>query len=296
MGTEDVEWDVFISHASEDKSSIAGPLDARLQENGLRVWYDERELKVGASLRESIDQGLRRSRFGVVVLSPSFFGKNWPGNELDGLFALESDGKDRILPVWHEVEFDDVARYSPILAGRIAAKSSDGLEQVVKRILARMSEASGSSSAAHQDRVASSQARPAPIAPNYLLSPTLAPALETRLAAAHRPHASLDLIYASPIHRPLFDTFRALFSGAGWHVPSDGAIPPESFTHGQYFEGIEVKGFDETLVSVVTAAFRDAGLPGVKQLVQECQIRQDNPKYAHAMSRIYVTIGHLTAA
>ena len=41
------EWDVFISHASEDKDAIAAPLAQALAERGLRVWYDELSLTLG---------------------------------------------------------------------------------------------------------------------------------------------------------------------------------------------------------------------------------------------------------
>lgn len=70
--------DVFISHASEDKDAIAA--DLVIQLNGLRVstWYDEEQLKVGDSLRQKIDEGLTRARFGIVILSPAFFAKKWP--------------------------------------------------------------------------------------------------------------------------------------------------------------------------------------------------------------------------
>ena len=102
--------DVFIAHASEDKEAVARPLANRLRERGYRVWYDEFQLKVGMSLRRSIDKGLVGSRFGVVILSPSFFAKEWPQRELDGLVARETSGEPgRILPVWHEVDHDAVA-------------------------------------------------------------------------------------------------------------------------------------------------------------------------------------------
>jgi hypothetical protein len=128
------EWDVFISHASEDKESFVHPLAEELTRLGLRVWYDKFTLKLGDSLREKIDYGLRYSRFGVVVLSPHFFSKDWPKKELDGLVALEVDGRKVILPVWHNVTRDDVARYSPILAGRLAVSTSTGLDNVISEI------------------------------------------------------------------------------------------------------------------------------------------------------------------
>lgn len=127
-------WDVFISHASEDKDSFVRPLADALEKTGLQVWYDETTLKVGDSLRRAIDHGLSNSRYGIVVLSHSFFAKPWPQNELDGLFAMEVRGVKVILPVWHNVAKDDVSRYSPILAGRLAANSGDGIETVVRQL------------------------------------------------------------------------------------------------------------------------------------------------------------------
>ena len=66
-------FDVFISHATEDKEEVARPLAVALDAEGLRVWYDEFELKIGDSLHRKIDNGIARSRFGVVIISPSFF-------------------------------------------------------------------------------------------------------------------------------------------------------------------------------------------------------------------------------
>lgn len=114
------EFDFFICHASEDKEDFVRGLAEGLISRGLRVWYDDFQLAVGDSLRRSIDKGLARSRFGIVILSPSFFAKNWPQYELDGLVAKEMSGGKVVLPIWHHVSKDDVLRYSPSLADRVA--------------------------------------------------------------------------------------------------------------------------------------------------------------------------------
>ena len=128
--------DVFISHAGEDKEPIARPLAEGLRELGYRVWFDEFELRIGMSLRRSIDKGLAGSRFGVVILSPAFFGKEWPERELDGLAARETaDGTHLILPIWHEVDRSIVTAYSPTLADRVAARAADGLDVVIAKVV-----------------------------------------------------------------------------------------------------------------------------------------------------------------
>ena len=129
------EWDVFISHASEDKEAIATPLAEALQQRGLRVWYDDFSLRLGDSLRESIDRGLARSRFGAVILSGYFFGKHWPQQELNGLATREVSGEKVILPIWHGVGFAEVCGYSVTLADRMAVQTKDGLTLVVEKIM-----------------------------------------------------------------------------------------------------------------------------------------------------------------
>lgn len=130
-----MRWDVFISYASEDKMAIAEPLAHALTKKGFTVWYDEFELRIGDKLRRSIDHGLSNSRFGIVILSKSFFRKNWPQSELDGLVQREQDGQKVILPLWHDVGSREVKGYSLMLADRVAAKWSDGLNNVVADII-----------------------------------------------------------------------------------------------------------------------------------------------------------------
>jgi hypothetical protein len=128
------EWDAFIAHACEDREAIARPLAEALRAKGLRVWYEEFSLRAGDSLRESIDRGLSRSRFGVVVLSKPFFGKHWPTKELDSLATRQVGGKKVIFPVWHGVRFNDVRWHSVMLADRLAASTDKGLEPVVEQL------------------------------------------------------------------------------------------------------------------------------------------------------------------
>jgi hypothetical protein len=130
-------YDLFVSHASEDKDGIARPLAQALAARGVTVWFDEAVLELGDSLRRKIDEGLTQCKYGVVILSPRFFAKEWPQWELDGLVARETaSGEKAILPIWHQIDRDAVTRHSPLLAGRLAARSSDGIEAIVEKIMA----------------------------------------------------------------------------------------------------------------------------------------------------------------
>jgi len=121
---EDKEYDFFISHATEDKENFVRPLAEKLISNGHKVWYDEFQLIIGDSLRKKIDEGLKRSRFGIVVLSRDFFRKNWPEYELNGLVAREMNGVKVILPIWHNVTRDEVLSFSPTLADKVALNTA----------------------------------------------------------------------------------------------------------------------------------------------------------------------------
>ncbi|MCK4514941.1 MAG: toll/interleukin-1 receptor domain-containing protein, partial [Spirochaetaceae bacterium] len=131
-----MEFDVFISHAGEDKQKIVRRLAERLRAEQIEVWYDEWSLVPGSSLRRSIDNGLRKSRFGVVILSPAFFRKAWPQWELDGLVQMHnSSNSRRIIPVWHDVGVQEVAEYSPPLADIVAIPTTLGVDFVAQQIL-----------------------------------------------------------------------------------------------------------------------------------------------------------------
>lgn len=132
---EKIGYDAFISHASEDKDNFVRPLAGILKEYGFRVWYDEFELEIGDSLRESIDKGLVNSNYGIVVLSPKFLDKNWTKYELNSLVAKEVEGKKVILPIWHNVSKQDILNYSPMLADKLALSTdSMAVDEIAKKL------------------------------------------------------------------------------------------------------------------------------------------------------------------
>lgn len=129
-------FDIFICYASEDKYKFVHPLAKKLKQKHIEVWYDEFSLRPGDSLRESIDLGLSKSRYGIVVLSRKFIKKRWPQWELDGLVQRQLNEKSNlIIPIWHEISKEEVIKFSPSLADKIAIKSEKGLNSIVSQIL-----------------------------------------------------------------------------------------------------------------------------------------------------------------
>lgn len=128
-------YDVFICHATEDKDTIARPFAERLRELGLEVWYDEFSLGWGNSLRSAIDEGLQNSSYGIVILSKVFSQKTWTKLELDGMVTtMTTIGKDRILPLRYKITPEDVAKFSPMLAGIFSRSWDEGIEKLSKEV------------------------------------------------------------------------------------------------------------------------------------------------------------------
>ncbi|MDD3950454.1 MAG: toll/interleukin-1 receptor domain-containing protein [Desulfobacterales bacterium] len=94
------EWDVFVCHASEDKTEIARPLCSHLESCGIRCWLDEAEIAWGESIVSKIQEGISRARFVLVILTSRFLQKPWPQKELRTAltFDVESE-RSTILPL-----------------------------------------------------------------------------------------------------------------------------------------------------------------------------------------------------
>jgi hypothetical protein len=135
VATEEREHDVFISHASEDKEDIVRSLADALVAEGLDVWYDDFELRIGDSLRQKIDRGLAKSRVGLVVLSPSFISKGWTNYELDGIVTRTVSGEQILLPIWHNITKQQVVEFSPSLADKVArSTATHTVEEIAQEI------------------------------------------------------------------------------------------------------------------------------------------------------------------
>jgi hypothetical protein len=92
---------------------------------------------VGDSLRRRIDQGIRSARLGIVVSSPAFLKRRpWTEHELDGLVNGYIYNRQVLLPIWHGVDGEQMADYSPSLADKVALSPSDAtLEEIAQELI-----------------------------------------------------------------------------------------------------------------------------------------------------------------
>jgi RNA-directed DNA polymerase len=92
-------FDVFISHASEDKQTVARPIYEACLKAGMVAFLDEEYIKWGDSLTEKINHALGRSKLLLAVLSEHSVGKAWPAREVNAALAREMAGKQKVLPL-----------------------------------------------------------------------------------------------------------------------------------------------------------------------------------------------------
>jgi len=118
--------DVFVSYAHEDRENFVQPLVNEMQNRAITRWYDEEQAvnMWGHSLREEIDNGIKRSKFCIVVFSKSYFKKYWTKRELDGILMKERIDNGQILPIWHDIAESDMYKFSPMLTSMLAFSTS----------------------------------------------------------------------------------------------------------------------------------------------------------------------------
>ena len=93
------KYDIFISHASEDKDDIAMPIFNACNLIGISAFLDVKYIKWGDSLTEKINHALGQSKFVLAILSDSSVDKTWPAKEINSALARELAGKQKILPL-----------------------------------------------------------------------------------------------------------------------------------------------------------------------------------------------------
>lgn len=129
------EWDSFLSYAQIDGAEVGAELRDRLHELGVSVWFDELTIVPGKSQALQMDKGLQKARAGIVLLTPAYVaGRFWTERELGALL-----GKETLIPVLHNVTFEQVAEYSGILPDLAGFETSrDPVEVIAQKIAAAL--------------------------------------------------------------------------------------------------------------------------------------------------------------
>lgn len=133
MGKE-FTFDVFLSHNSKDKPRIR-KLAERLRDDGVRVWYDEWEIRSGDVIFQKIESGLEAARSLVLAMSPHAFGSDWVGMERTTVMHRDPMNKERrFIPLLLEdCDMPDTIRRFRYVDWR--AESDEEYENLIRAIL-----------------------------------------------------------------------------------------------------------------------------------------------------------------
>lgn len=137
------QFDVFVSHANDNKAEFVNALTAGLSRLGISIWYDANILDWGDNWKLQIANGLKKCRFGIVVVSPEFLGREWTEKELNELLQRQNEaGEKVILPLLYKLTISDMKKQYPQLAdfqARIIAPNDDVRDIVIDfaRVLIR---------------------------------------------------------------------------------------------------------------------------------------------------------------
>jgi hypothetical protein len=136
-----IQYDLFLSYASKDRDFVS-PLVMYLQKQGVHVWVDYGEIRLGDDLIQKINDGLKRSRFCVALLSEHYLQRGWTQLELGAALAREMNGpwgtSRVLLPVRHGLSLPQLTSEAPWLAARIFADSSEGPARLADLIRMRI--------------------------------------------------------------------------------------------------------------------------------------------------------------
>jgi hypothetical protein len=131
-------WDVFISHAKEDKEEIARPLFQALTKRRLKVWYDEISMKPGDVQVESIEKGIKGSNYGILIVSKDFLKSKWTKHEFLTILYKAVIQDKPIFTIWHKVTLSEVQAFSLDLARTHALRSEMGIDWISDELLVRI--------------------------------------------------------------------------------------------------------------------------------------------------------------
>jgi hypothetical protein len=134
------ERDLFLCHAWADRHHVAKDCYQALTSLGLDVWFSEMDVRFGVSLPRQIDRGMAACSLGLVLVTPAFLtaleAGGWADKELGALLSSK-----RVIPVVHQVDFDDLSAQSPLLAQNAGFNTQDSsFREIAEKIVENLAE------------------------------------------------------------------------------------------------------------------------------------------------------------
>ena len=137
MKKEKNKYSVFVSHSSDDKIDYVDDLVCEIKALGISVFYDTDALRWGDNLKEQIDNALKTCKLAVIVISPTYFGKEWTEYEINALLRRQSnENKKLILPILYRVSKEEFIKKYPTLKNIVFRYSKSQSKKELARQIA----------------------------------------------------------------------------------------------------------------------------------------------------------------
>jgi len=125
------DYDIFISHASEDRAAVAKPIFEACERLGLKAFLDEEHIAWGDAFTKKINVALGAARTVLAIVSSTSVTKDWPLTEVNTALALEVAGDKSVVPLI--VGKPDLSRL-PLIRGKDYLEWSGDPVQVARRL------------------------------------------------------------------------------------------------------------------------------------------------------------------
>lgn len=127
------DYDVFISHASEDKDELARPIFEACAKLGLKAFLDEAHIGWGQSFTQKINTALGSARTVLAIITPTSVAKEWPIVEVNTALSLEVNGQKKVVPLI--VGKPDLSKL-PLIRGKDSMQWNGDAAAVARRLQA----------------------------------------------------------------------------------------------------------------------------------------------------------------
>ncbi|MEY8352542.1 toll/interleukin-1 receptor domain-containing protein [Lachnospiraceae bacterium 54-53] len=132
------EYDVFISHANSDKNDYVNQLVETIDKLGINIFYDKNILSWGDNWKDIILSGTEKSEFAIIIISDSFFDREWTEIELSEFLQRQNKVKQKtVLPLLHKITIEQLKDKYPALQYIQAIKSNEHSTEQIAILLAK---------------------------------------------------------------------------------------------------------------------------------------------------------------
>ena len=105
------EYEVFLSfRGTETRKTFTDHLYTALNQKSIYTFRDDEQLKRGTVIKVELSKAIKKSRFAIVILSNDYASSRWCLNELAEIVECMEMKKLTVLPVFHNVDPNDMRK------------------------------------------------------------------------------------------------------------------------------------------------------------------------------------------